>query len=107
MGVSKTHCWDLLPSDYVKDDNFFELDNWYNATLYKDTKIKDSYKCGIHENNDLIESNYKDAYETINAVIDVDSLIRSYILEEIMKDIDVIKKEYIDIYNKYIKSSFA
>lgn len=43
----------------------------------------------LDENYDLVESDYQDAYSTINAVIDVDSLIRSYILEEIMKDIDV------------------
>lgn len=44
----------------------------------------------LDENFDLVKSTkFKTQYETINAVINVDSLIRSYILEEIMKDVDV------------------
>ena len=68
-GVSKTHCWDLLPSDYVKDDNFFELDNWYNATLYKDTKIKDSYKWVCDEFDKLLATHgYQRNGKLYNAV---------------------------------------
>ena len=43
----------------------------------------------FNENYDLVSSNYASVYETLNAVMDIDSLIRSYILEEFMKDVDV------------------
>lgn len=43
----------------------------------------------LDENYDIVNSNYTTTFDTLNAVIDVDSLVRSYILEEFMKDIDV------------------
>lgn len=50
--------------------------------------IKKEY-CTLDENNNIIPSNFTNAYDAINNVINVDSLIRSYILQEIMKDVDV------------------
>ena len=69
VGVNKTHCWDLLPSDYVKDDEFFELYNWHNAPLYKDTKIKESYKWVCNEFDKLLETHgYQRNGKLYNAV---------------------------------------
>lgn len=57
------------------------------SILYNAVCLNKYYE--LDENFDLVESKHIDAYSTINEVIDLDSLMRSYILEEIMKDIDV------------------
>lgn len=55
--------------------------------LYR-AAIKGEY-CTLDENNNVIVSDYKNSYDAINSVINVDSLMRMYILQEIMKDIDI------------------
>lgn len=60
----------------------------------------------LDENLDLIESKYSDAYSTINEVINIDSLIRSYILEEIIKDVDVGFSSYYMFVDFSINSQF-
>ena len=101
----KSDIYSLEQRDYAKK----YLTNVYSILYYA---VVENIYYTLDENNDLIESNYKDAYETINAVIDIDSLIRSYILEEIMKDIDVGFSSYylfVDLSNesKFKKLTFG
>ena len=101
----KSDIYSLEQRDYAKK----YLTNVYSILYYA---VVENIYYTLDENNDLIESDYKDAYETINAVIDIDSLIRSYILEEIMKDIDVGFSSYylfVDLSNesKFKKLTFG
>ena len=43
----------------------------------------------LDENNDLKASPYKSQYETLNSIIDLESVFKMYLLCEYMKDIDV------------------
>ena len=43
----------------------------------------------LDENHDLKKSEFDNIYETLNAVIDLESLFKMYILHELMKNVDV------------------
>ena len=43
----------------------------------------------LDENNELIESPYTTQYETLNSMVDLDSVFKMYILHELMKNCDV------------------
>ncbi len=43
----------------------------------------------LNENNELIDSPYTSQYETLNAMIDLDSVFKMYVLHELMKNCDV------------------
>lgn len=43
----------------------------------------------LDENNELIDSPYTTQYETLNAVMDIDSFFRMYVLQEFAKNFDV------------------
>ena len=43
----------------------------------------------LDENNELIDSPYDNAFDTVNAVLDLDSLFKTYVLQEYMKNYDV------------------
>ena len=43
----------------------------------------------LDENNDLIDSPYKTAYETLDSVIDMESFFKTYVLQEYMRNYDV------------------
>ena len=43
----------------------------------------------LDENNELIDSPYATQYETLNAVMDIDSFFRMYVLQEFVKNYDV------------------
>ena len=43
----------------------------------------------LNENNELIESPYTTQYETLNSMVDLDSVFKMYILHELMKNCDV------------------
>ncbi len=62
------------------------LKNVYDV-LYR-AAIKGEY-CTIDENHDVVVSDFTNSYDVINSVINIDSLMRLYLLEEIMCDIDV------------------
>ena len=68
--------------EYIGKYTINVFDIFYRAA------IKGEY-CTLDENNNVIKSNFTNAYDTINNVINVDSLMRMYILQEIMKNIDV------------------
>ena len=43
----------------------------------------------LNENNELIESPYTTQYETLNSMMDLDSVFKMYVLHELMKNCDV------------------
>lgn len=43
----------------------------------------------LDENNDLIDSPYATSYETLNAVMDVESIFKTFVLNEYMRNYDV------------------
>ena len=62
------------------------LTNVFSAfkSVFKDGTLKT-----LDENHNLIDSPYSSQYETLNSMIDLESLFKMYILQEYMKDIDV------------------
>ena len=35
-GITKNHCWDIMPKDFVSKDEFFTYDNWYDGYVSHD-----------------------------------------------------------------------
>ena len=52
--------------------------------VFKGEKLK-----VLDENHNLIDSPYSSQYETLNTMIDLESLFKMYIIQEYMKDVDV------------------
>lgn len=79
-----------IKSDYYSPEQKVFISSYINNvySIMYNAVVKGKFYT-LDENYNLVNSNYTTVYETLNAVIDVDSLIRSYILEEFMKDIDV------------------
>lgn len=86
-----------IPQEYytVKNDIYADtqvtyiqnyMENVYN--IFR-RAIKDHIYYTLDENNQLIESDFDNAYDTLNAVIDLESLFKMYLLQELMKNIDV------------------
>ena len=79
-----------IKSDYysVKQKNHI---NKYLNNVYKimHSAITGDKYYKFDENYDLIEADFTNACDTINNVINLDSLFRVYILQEIMKNVDV------------------
>ena len=80
----KTDVFDKAQADYIEK---------YVKNVF--TILENAVKTGsnrklqtLDENHDLINSPYDNQYDTINAVIDVDSLFRMYILQELMRNYD-------------------
>lgn len=78
----KTDCFAKEQENYIKK----YLTNVYYA-LYKAVHGDGLYV--LDENNDLVASPYKNQYDTLNAIIDLESIFKMYLLCEYMKDIDV------------------
>lgn len=79
-----------LKSDFYTPEQKMFISKYMNGVhdiMYNAIFQKKYYT--FNENYDLVSSEYASVYETLNAVMDIDSLIRSYILEEFMKDVDV------------------
>ena len=55
QGIKKGHCWDLLPRDFANDEKFFDINEWYNTKLYKNTPVKDEYNRVCAELDKLLE----------------------------------------------------
>ena len=43
----------------------------------------------LDENHNIVTSNYQNAFDTLNAIIDLESVFKMYILHELMKNVDV------------------
>lgn len=78
----KTDCYSNSQVNYIKN----YLSNVYYA-LYK--AVHGDGLFVLDENNNLVASPYKTQYETLNSIIDLESVFKMYLLCEYMKDIDV------------------
>lgn len=78
----KTDCYSNNQVTYI--NNY--LKNVYYA-LYK--AVHGDGLFVLDENNNLVASPYKSQFETLNSIIDLESVFKMYILCEYMKDIDV------------------
>ena len=80
--VVKTDCYAQAQVDYIKNYLVNVL------KIFKQVCRGEKYQV-LNKNNELIDSPYTTAYETLNSVIDLDSLFRMYVLQEFMKNYDV------------------
>ena len=81
----KNDIYDQAQVDYIKKyitNVFTILENAVKTGTNKKLQTLD-------ENHDLITSPYDNEYDTLNAVIDIDSLFKMYVLQEYMKNYDV------------------
>ena len=62
------------------------LGNVYSAFI---KAVKGEGLFVLDENHDLVDSPYDNAYQTLNSIIDLESVFKMYILHEIMKNVDV------------------
>ena len=86
----------VVSSTYaIKSDTFDEKQNKYiekyvdNAMTALLNAVQGKGLQVINENNELIESPYDNQYDTLNSFIDMDSFIKTCILQELMKNYDV------------------
>ena len=78
----KSDCYDKAQVNFAKK----YLGNLYAAFM---RMVKGEGLFVLDENNELIESPYTSQYETLNSIIDLDSVFRMYVLHELMKNCDV------------------
>lgn len=78
----KTDVYSQDQVNYIKN----YLSNVYYA-LYKAVHGDGLYV--LDENNNLVASPYTTQYETLNFIIDLESVFKMYVLHEYMKDVDV------------------
>lgn len=84
-----------LKSDYYSIEQKNYIEKYMNAVLailYNAAMTNKYYE--LDSNFNLVDSKATSDYEAVSKVMDVDSFIRSFILEEIMKDIDVGYSSY-------------
>ena len=62
------------------------LGNVYNAFI---KMVKGEGLYILDENNELMTSPYDNAYDTLNSMIDLESMFKMYVLHEMMKNVDV------------------
>ena len=78
----KTDVYSQDQVNYIKN----YLTNVYYA-LYK--AVHGDGLFVLDENNNLVASPYTSQYETLNSIIDLESVFKMYVLHEYMKDVDV------------------
>ena len=78
----KSDVFDQKQVSYIKK----YLTNVFTAlkNIFKDGKLQ-----VLDDEHNLIDSPYTSEYETLNSMIDLDSLFKTYVLQEYMKNIDV------------------
>ena len=86
----------VVSSTYaIKSDTFDEKQNKYiekyvdNAMTALLNAVQGKGLQVINENNELINSPYDNQYDTLNSFLDMDSFIKTCILQELMKNYDV------------------
>lgn len=86
----------VVSSTYaIKTDTFDEKQNKYiekyiaNAMDALISAVKDNKLLVIDENNNLVDSPYDNQYDTLNSFMDVESLFKTCIIHELMKNYDV------------------
>ena len=76
---------DVYSNDQVKFIKKY-LGNVYSAFM---KAVKGDGLYVLDENNDLKSSPYDNAYDTLNSMIDLESVFKMYVLHEMMKNVDV------------------
>ena len=76
---------DVYSNDQVKFIKKY-LGNVYSAFM---KAVKGDGLDVLDENNDLKSSPYDNAYDTLNSMIDLESVFKMYVLHEMMKNVDV------------------
>ena len=77
----KTDVYDQKQVDYIKK----YIQNVQSAFV---SAVNNGPLKVLDENNDLIDSPYDNQYDTLNSFIDLDSVFRTYVLQEFMKNYD-------------------
>ena len=78
----KTDCFDTTQVDYAKK----YLGNVYSAFM-KAVNGQGLYV--LDDNHDLVASPYDNQFDTLNSIIDLESVFKMYVLHEIIKTVDV------------------
>lgn len=47
-------CWDILPEDFVDNDDYFDRNKWFDTGIYKGTPVKDNYMRACKEFDELL-----------------------------------------------------
>ena len=86
----------VVSSTYaIKSDTNVEAQNKYiekyiaNAMDALISAVKDNKLLVIDENNNLVDSPYDNQYDTLNSFIDLESLFKTCLIHELMKNYDV------------------
>ena len=79
----------VVKTDIYSEDQFTFIKKYINnvLTIFKNA-VKGKSLQILDENADLIDSPYTTQYETLNAVLDLDSIFRTYVLQEFCKNYD-------------------
>ena len=79
----------VVKTDIYSEDQFTFIKKYINnvLTIFKNA-VKGTKLQILDENADLIDSPYTTQYETLNAVMDLDSIYRTYVLQEFCKNYD-------------------
>ena len=78
----KTDCYASSQVDFIKN----YLGNAYSAFI---KAVKGEGLFVLDEENNLVDSPYGNAYEALDSFIDLESLLKMYVLHEMMKNVDV------------------
>ena len=78
----KTDCFSNNQANFIKN----YLTNAYYA-FYRTVKGEGLFV--LDENNNIVNSPYPTMYETLNSFIDLESVFKMYILQELIKNVDV------------------
>ncbi len=88
-GVTITDKGYAVKTDVYGEEQFPFIKKYVNnvLTIFKNT-VKGEKLQVLDENNELIDSPYTTQYETLNAILDIDSIFRTYVLQEFCKNYD-------------------
>jgi len=88
-GVNITDKGYAIKTDIYGDKQFPFIKNYINnvLTIFKNACKGEKLQV-LDEENNIIDSPYSTMYETLNSIIDIDSLFRMYVLQEFMKNYD-------------------
>ena len=79
----------VVKTDVYSEDQFNFIKKYINnvLTIFKDA-VKGTKLQVLDEDANIIDSPYSTQYETLNAVMDLDSIFRTYVLQEFCKNYD-------------------
>ena len=88
-GVTITDKGYVVKTDVYGEEQFPFIKNYINnvLTLFKKAVKGDKLQV-LDENNELIDSPYATQFETLNAVLDLDSIFKTCVLQEFCKNYD-------------------